>query len=318
VCTYGVVDGAADGSSPDSSGSPQRGDAVAANHFRFVRTNALNLSGYSLFKPHILLKILDAIQFQKVFTEGGRTKPWLIQVAVNGERRPYVAKIFTTDEVDDENTVAREVFGSVLAGQFDLSTPDIALVRFTKSFVNTLPNEIRQQLLQKDDRLKFGSAYLPNTQLFVSSKKIHIADLKYNTASIYAFDTIINNKDRGLYKPNILVSNASDDYYLIDHERAFKHITKLNKEVQIEEFSEVFREHLFYQDLKSRKDKRDLFSNFHASLKCFNTNILDKYQDVLSVNDLGHSNFDEIKSYLVTLKKKYIWVEKMLYNTLSE
>jgi hypothetical protein len=29
--TYGVTEGAADGSSPDSSGSPQRGDAVAAS-----------------------------------------------------------------------------------------------------------------------------------------------------------------------------------------------------------------------------------------------------------------------------------------------
>jgi hypothetical protein len=31
LCTYGVIEGAADRSSPDSSGSPQRGDAVAAS-----------------------------------------------------------------------------------------------------------------------------------------------------------------------------------------------------------------------------------------------------------------------------------------------
>ena len=72
---------------------------------------------------------------------------------VDGERKPYVVKLFTTDDVDHDNTVAREVFGSVLATEFELPVPQPALVNFSRDFVRTLPEDIRKILYQRDDRL---------------------------------------------------------------------------------------------------------------------------------------------------------------------
>jgi hypothetical protein len=204
-----------------------------------------------------LLKILDAIQFTSVFTKGGRTEPWLIHVLAEGDRKPFVVKLFHTEEVDHEHTVAREVFGSVLATEFDLSIPEPALINFSNAFIGTLPNEMKEIASIKDHRLKFGCRYCDNTQLLDSSLPAnHLPKIAYEAATIFAFDTLINNKDRGRIKTNILVSNAVDEYYIFDHERAFKNIKQLNSEILQNRFSETLGNHVFTHTSLKRNTKK--------------------------------------------------------------
>lgn len=266
-----------------------------------------------------MLKILDAIQFNKVFTQGGRTEPWLIQVLVDGERTPYVVKLFKTDEVDEEHTVAREVFGSVLAMEFDLSIPAPALIRFTAPFLATLPEEVKDIAYFRDSRLKFGSAYCDNTTLLAPElPSVQINRFIHDIANIYAFDTLINNKDRGNYKTNILISNVVDDYYIFDHERAFKHITRLAQEIERNQFSEILPKHVLHKYLSRKKNKDELFDTFHEYLRNLNVDLLDGYNNLLMEHDLQSNDIIQLKSYLYALKQKASWFVSILVNSISK
>jgi len=265
-----------------------------------------------------VLKVLEAIEFNKVFTKGGRTEPWLIQVIVEGERKPYVVKLFKSDEIDNEHTVAREVFGTALAMEFDLSIPEPALVNFSPAFINTLPEEVREIIYFRDERLKFGSEYCENTTLLkpdLPSQQINkfIHDLPI----IYAFDTLINNKDRGEYKTNILVSTVSEDYYIFDHERAFKNIKKLESELAGNTFSETLTNHVLKKYLHNKKDKSRLFDTFHNYLRILNVNVLDDYNNELRKHNLHSSELIHLKSYLYTVKQKADWFVKLLEHSIS-
>lgn len=266
-----------------------------------------------------MLKILEAIQFNSVFTKGGRTEPWLIQVMVDGERAPYVVKLFTTDDVDHDNTVAREVFGSVLATEFDLPVPRPALVNFSRDFVRTLPDDVREILYQRDDRLKFASAFCENTSLLLPELPVgQIKKIISDATTIYAFDTLINNKDRGNYKTNILISNESDSYFIIDHERAFKNMGRLLADINSNQFSDTLQLHVLHHYLSNKKDKSSLFAEFHEFLKVLNINKLDSYNSFLRKYNLGHNDIVLIKSYLSALKQKSGWFVNILLNSITK
>ena len=75
--------------------------------------------------------------------------------------------------------------------EFDLSVPKPALINFSEDFIKTLPDEIREIIFLRDERLKFGSEYcnevtllkadLPATQI-----NIFLHDLPV----IYSFDVL--------------------------------------------------------------------------------------------------------------------------------
>lgn len=266
-----------------------------------------------------MLEILDAIQFERIFTKGGRTEPWLVQVLVEEERTPYVVKLFTTEQVDYDHAVAREVFGAILAREFDLSIPEPALIRFSKAFMGTLPEEVRNITYFRDERLKFGSAYCDNTTLLSPDLPLRqVNKFIHDIANIYAFDTLINNKDRGNYKTNILISNQVDEYFIFDHERAFKHIGKLLSEIKHNQFSEILPQHVLHKYLRSRKNKNELFATFYEYLRVLNIDILDSYNNELKEHGLDSNEIIELKSYLYALKQKADWFVKVLVNSVSK
>lgn len=266
-----------------------------------------------------MLKVLEAIEFSKIFTKGGRTEPWLIQVAVEGERRPYVVKLFKPEEVDYEHTVAREVFGAALAMEFDLSVPKPALINFSQDFIKTLPVEIREIIYHRDERLKFGSEYCDEVTLLKADlPATQINRFLHDLPVIYAFDALINNKDRGVYKTNILVSTVSEDYFIFDHERAFKNIEKLVKDVEGNTFYDALSSHVLWKYLLHKKDKAHLFDTFHDYLRNLNINILDAYNDDLKKYGLQSSELNHLKSYLYAVKQKAEWFVKVLEHSITK
>ena len=149
-----------------------------------------------------MLPIFDAISLQSILTEGGRTQPWIIYVKVNNSREPYVVKLFTTDEVDNTDALAHEVFCSVLANEFDLSVPEAALIRFNNRFIQTLPSKVGDLLYTRDNRLKFGCKYKPNAILLKKNlPNNQLNKILIDIDTIYAFDNLINNKEEAFTKP---------------------------------------------------------------------------------------------------------------------
>lgn len=263
-----------------------------------------------------MLPVLEAISFNKILTNGGRTKPWLIYVNVKGSRVPYVVKLFTPDQVDD-NAVVHEVFGSVLAKEFDLCTPEPALINFSSDFMKLLPNDVRDLLLPKDQRIKFGCEYHSRTVLLDIEVIADHKDLMINKGTIFAFDNFINNTDRGQYKTNILLETNGDGYWLIDHEKAFQKIDDMYSDIQNNNFSNILTNHVLYSILSNSRMKKELFYEFNEYLRALNVDILDSYYDQLCKYDIVYTNYDKLISYIRDLKNKGTWFTNILTNSLQ-
>jgi hypothetical protein len=59
---------------------------------------------------------------------GGRNKPWLLTVKTDRGPALYVAKFFAQTDIDQQNALGREIYTAALAREFDLDTPDFALI----------------------------------------------------------------------------------------------------------------------------------------------------------------------------------------------
>lgn len=92
-------------------------------------------------------------------------------------------------------------------------------VRITKEFIATIPNHtLTDQLLSGPDVL-FGSVNCGSGwSIWSTASKLPRSKLPLMTQA-YVFDTIIQNWDRCIPNPNLLIKG--DEFQLIDHEEAF-------------------------------------------------------------------------------------------------
>lgn len=260
------------------------------------------------------MQIYEAISFQKIVDSGGSTYPWRVMVVdENKQQREFLAKMFTERQLSQQHAIAKELFGNVLAREFDLITPEAGLINFSEVFIeHQLSNDEKDKLLQKHKGLKFGCEWINGMQIAdPNNLKSHLKD--YHLATIFAFDNFVLNLDRGGFrnKPNLLIDD--DDFLLIDHEQIFYFSDDVNAShnAVITDFkNDVWKyqaeKHLFYPSLKnlSPKAKNDIFGTFWYYLKDLNVNVLDETASFLKDNNISIGNYDLIKEYMVEIKSK--------------
>lgn len=251
-----------------------------------------------------MLPVLKAISYEGEL-EGGSTFPWKVIVSEGGGITTYAVKLYKKKAVDESFCVAKDVFSSVLATQFELETPEPALIEFPKSFIDGLSDKQKEELSKKDGRLKFGCKLIDGALPYLDT--LHKNSLeKYPVDTIYAFDNFIKNGDRKVQegKSNILMKETKA--YLIDHENS---LNGLLQAINIFPNDWVYWQtnHIFYSYLyKSRPDtKLRYFENFLEILKGVNFDILDTYGAQL--RKIGHHNEEEyftMKEYFTTLQQR--------------
>jgi hypothetical protein len=106
-----------------------------------------------------MIPVYQAIEFKDEMI-GGSTRPWQVIVLKNGVPASYVVKLYTEKDNEQNYTVFKECVCSRLAKEFDLQTPDTALIDFTPQFIETLPDKFQEVLKLKDSRLKFATELL--------------------------------------------------------------------------------------------------------------------------------------------------------------
>lgn len=254
------------------------------------------------------IPIYTAIQIVEVIPElSGHTKPWVVVAHTPFGLKQFVVKMYTPTDVDKYNRVTKEVIGNILAREFDLAVPEIAFIEFDPSLVQNLPPAMQEQFDEADQRVKFATELLEG----VSIANVYLLKSFYNGIveidTLYAFDNLIRNADRGIAKPNLLLS--SEKAYLIDHELAFE-IEKVIG-IDFDHFSlddKFSKYHLFYHYLKSSHSKHLLFSDFEYYLEQLNVNRLVPYFTQLKSE--GFNDCSElITRWIVEIKaKKSIFV----------
>lgn len=168
-----------------------------------------------------MIPLYKAQTFERIIEKGGRNKPWIISVETPVGLEPYVVKLFSEQDIQNQNAICREVYGATFARELDLNTPDFCLVEFTDHFYDSLPVNLKEIYEEKHTRYAFGSYYLEGAPTY--SPSLHYNELSdYEIESIYAFDIVVRNVDRRIGtppKPNILLYEK--EAYLIDHEHCF-------------------------------------------------------------------------------------------------
>lgn len=265
-----------------------------------------------------MIPIYEAIEF-KGLMQGGSTRPWQVMVLENGVPESYVVKLY--DEVNNEQncTVFKECICSRLAREFDLETPDAALIDFTPAFIANLPDPFRNVLRQKDPRLKFATK-LVRSPYQNYSPALSEAFLKgFDIGTIYAFDNLILNVDRRVEKPNLLFKDGR--VVLIDHELTLTTTQNAEKALIANvPWSHYYQNHLFFRNLKYMNDQEregcfDGFSYYLRDLIDFS--FLDLIADQLV--ECGHpaEAYIPIKRYLCKAQENESIFVQLLESTLQ-
>lgn len=258
------------------------------------------------------MKIYPAIQYLDTLEKGGSTRPWLVELLTD-ENVPetYVVKMFTAKQINQQNAVAKEVFGNVLATVFSLPVPDWGLARFTPEFVETLSEEERKRHEQCHKGLRFASKHAEGYTIF-GDQLINSKLNDYDMPSVYAFDNLVRNLDRGGYrnKPNLLIND--DDYLLIDHELIFpfaddpdNYNDRVIQDFLNDKWDYPYHLHLFHGYLKKRRpsNKIGIFDQFSKSLKKLDPYVLEEAIQFLSENGHSCGNVELITDYLRAIKE---------------
>lgn len=210
--------------------------------------------------------------------KGGSTKPWNVSCinenALDIEEISCVVKLFTPNNMAQSCHIAKEFICAELAREFDLDTPESYIINLgDQSFINTLDDTDQQELLGKHKGPTFASR-LVNASL--ANEEIKRATFSiWDCATLFAFDCMIMNADRGGHhnKANLLMDD--DGFILIDHELCLHFIDGESEDgvkAIMDEFGAnrwptIYQNHLFYPKLKSYKgSKKNLFDTFKEYL----------------------------------------------------
>lgn len=167
-----------------------------------------------------MLKVYKAKRLKQVLALGGRTKPWLIEAELNGETETFVMKLFTTPQIDIQNSVCAEVLGNVLAKEFGLPVPEAVFIEITDEFKLTLGDKLPLLDLVDERPYKFATVYKPGCVSLTSGLGKEEIENTIDIEVLFAFDNLIRNRDRSKKTPNMLI-DAEANIWLIDHEMAF-------------------------------------------------------------------------------------------------
>lgn len=256
------------------------------------------------------MKILEATSYVCPIRSGGSTKPWLIQVNDRGSLIPYVVKLFKHGYSRQAHPVAKEVFGNVMAQEFDLIVPGYALIRFGEQFIQDLPEQEALRLREIPDGLKFGSVEIPDAPI-VDIRQQRSLLKSFNIGTIFAFDNLVWNLDRGgaRSKPNLLVDD--DKLILIDHEQIFPFANDtlapdayVMPPLEQSAWYYPYDKHLFYPSLKrmSATEKVSVFDTFQYFLENLSLNPLDEVASELTHIGIEIGNYPVIRKHLLQTK----------------
>ncbi len=252
--------------------------------------------------------VYQAVAFDKLIDAGGTTYPWVVRVITErGQIVPYVVKLFTERQTQQQHPVAKEVFANQLAREFDLPVPPCALIEFSPQFLSTLADTELQRLDTVHTGLKFGSQ-LATDMLITKPGLAHTFLKEYDLGTIFAFDNLIQNLDRGeRAKPNLLINDET--FLLIDHEQAFPFANDANTRPSLTwsyalpDWLATYRacyKHIFYPVLKSFRpaSRRGLFDSFQECLRYADVSSIQQTANELKALDVSTGRVDLITDYL--------------------
>ena len=263
---------------------------------------------------HTMLPVYKALTVDIDGIHSGSTKPCIMTLADNKGNLigQYVVKVFKPTNLEQSQNTNKEVYGSVLATEFDFATPTPALAQVGQMIIDQLNKSEKFKGFNLIKGTYFATEYLENVFDYSIATKPPLEN--WEIENIFAFDVLIRNVDRHKGKPNLFFRNR--EVHLIDHELSFaiglldKPFKEMLKDqgkywnfIEVKRANGFERKHLFLDYLRGQNKTKDVeFATFAEYLNRFDVDVLDSYQKQL--RDLGNDTegYYSIKSYLNEIK----------------
>ncbi|MEM9075436.1 MAG: HipA family kinase [Bacteroidota bacterium] len=256
------------------------------------------------------MRKLDLVSIKGKLVKGASTEPLLIEASdEDGNIDIYVLKLFDDNGPNNIYRTAKEIVGNELAKEFGLPVPEYGLINFDHSLLTEYYSLDRIKTIHNG--FKFCSKLEEGMSIFNPNLK-NYALREYDMGSVFAFDNILLNTDRGGFrnKPNLLVND--NDFLLIDHELILFFYNNMEK-VEPIDFKHkfdvyYFKNHVFYKILKNKRKKSEVFDEFEEMLKVFN---LSKFDDIFARLDkfnVIHNGKEDCSDYFLWLKNQRNYV----------
>jgi len=159
---------------------------------------------------------LTATQFLRAI-DTGRTHPLLIGAeAIDGRSFEVVVKLRGPEMT--VNSMIAELLSAQLADLLGLAVPQSAVVVISTEFADIVPVPNRPAV-QGSLGENFGSMYIGKSFTTYPAYYTPVDEQRSQAASIFAFDLLSQNPDRGVNNPNVWMN--SEHLGVFDHEQAF-------------------------------------------------------------------------------------------------
>lgn len=251
---------------------------------------------------------------------GGSTRPWQVRAVRDDDVMVIVVvKVYTAQQVEQYQPIAKEVYGYGLAGSFGLKAPAFGLIDLGEDFVATLGQADRLRLKDTPSGWKFAVEWVENASLVDMAHLSRSVFNEYEVPLVYAYDHVVWNGDRDHHKPNLLVNEH--ELILIDHEMCFPHENHLHLDQwqQEKRWGYPYQRHLFYPMLKAKKKEtqQEMFDEFEEYLRKFNLSTVDNLANFLADHDVKSPDVDLIRKQLRILKAESSLFRKWLIQSLA-
>ena len=166
-----------------------------------------------------MIRYADATRFDRL-AEQGRNQPLRITVEVDGgEELEVFLKPSARPEIGIEG-MANELFAACVAGHLGLPICEPLAVRMSADWIASIHDAALRQILTKSSPVAFGSVAAGKGWRRWTAEDNLIGDRRAVALAVFVFDALIENKDRLVGNPNLLI--RGDSFRIIDHELCFR------------------------------------------------------------------------------------------------
>lgn len=226
------------------------------------------------------------------------------------QRSIYYAKPFRNIGIDIF-PMAKEILGCEMALKFDLPCPTYNIINIDDSKLSSYYPENEVRSFHKGYKFcsKKLDQYIAFNPLISNSFSNH-----YEIASIFAFDVLMQNSDRGGFrgKPNLLIND--NNLAMIDHELTLSFISDQHLATNFENNLQIYpyHNHVLINHLKALKEKSYIFDEFLENLRLLNLDSLNVVFDDMDKFNISYGSRTDYFAYFewcknnVSIFKKYL------------
>jgi len=231
------------------------------------------------------------------FMSTGRTSPALFGCTIDSLDRGEDFVVKLRGGVQAAGLVCEAIAAS-LADYFGIAHPEPALIEIEEALASAVAGQEpgKGDIIMNSVGVSFGTRMLSNLITWPVDRQLAASQMEA-AAEIFAFDTLIQNPDRGFGNPNL--GSVGDRLMIFDHELAFSFLFSITNPPSPWEVSRqaFWTEHVFFHALRHKPIDLD---NFFTALSSLPADFVDSLASELP-SDWPSDTLGRIGSHLTSI-----------------